>query len=110
MGKTYDRVTYQAGQDLHHCLICRHHGWDLRVLVRRNAYIEQSYVRCEVWCRGQGWKELLQHPVHIYPGLEQLTSLSPVPDALKVFTSVEARVLEIARDFFDNDDDWEDDE
>lgn len=109
MARTVDRVTYAQGQDLIHCLICSSNGWDYRVSIRRNAYVEQSHVRCEVWCAGQGWKEVFQHPIHIYPGLMEMTYRSLSSECLPVFAAVESRVLEIAKDFF-GEDEYEEDE
>lgn len=108
MSRTYDRVTYQVDQDLRHSVICRAGDHDFRISIRLNTFAEQSYVKCEVWCIGQGWKEWLMHPTHVYEGLCGINHRSLSSQALPILAAVEGKVLALAEEFFLKEDDWED--
>jgi len=72
--ETIDKVTYVSQQSVYHTAIVGLQSKRIaRVNIRRNAYDFQSNVVGELWCSGGGWKEVFDHPIHIYKDVEKLS-------------------------------------
>jgi hypothetical protein len=100
-----DKVTYACNhtQSVYHTVIATSGDSEppssLRIRIRRNAYDSSSYVAGDLWCVGNGWKEVFEHPIHIYPGLPEVSRHGSLTEALSVLEKAAAQGFELLTRF-----------